>query len=134
MNLTVNRMCFACGESNPIGLRLRFRQEGERYVTGFRPGEQHQGYAGIVHGGIISTLLDEAMARMLWAQGRPALTADFQVRFRRGVKVGEELTVRAWVASEKRRLICTEAEVVDSRDEPVAWAKATFLVEQQRAE
>ena len=53
--------CFGCGESNPIGLRLKYRREGDRLRTEFMPGDDHQGWPGIVHGGIIASLLYEVM-------------------------------------------------------------------------
>ena len=55
-------MCFACGQKNPIGLKLSFRREGETVKTEFTPGELHQVWHGVVHGWIINTILDEAMA------------------------------------------------------------------------
>jgi hypothetical protein len=55
-----SRMCFVCGIENPIGLKLKFYTDDEgRCIARFRPKPQHQGYPGQLHGGIISTLLDE---------------------------------------------------------------------------
>jgi acyl-coenzyme A thioesterase PaaI-like protein len=55
-----SRMCFVCGVDNPIGLHLSFYTDDEgQTVARFRPGPEHQGYPGHLHGGIISTLLDE---------------------------------------------------------------------------
>jgi acyl-coenzyme A thioesterase PaaI-like protein len=55
-----SRMCFVCGIDNPIGLKLKFYTDDEgRCIARFRPGPEHQGYPGYLHGGIISALLDE---------------------------------------------------------------------------
>jgi acyl-coenzyme A thioesterase PaaI-like protein len=55
-----SRMCFLCGINNPIGLKLKFCTDGEdRCIARFRPGQEHQGYPGQLHGGIISALLDD---------------------------------------------------------------------------
>ena len=62
----VNRVAvssgFGCGDDNPIGLRLRFTPSGEGVKASFIPSAEHQGFQEVVHGGIISTVLDEAMA------------------------------------------------------------------------
>ena len=55
------RFCYACGDLNPIGLRLRFHMEDDWAVAAFEARREHQGYPGFIHGGIVSTLLDEAM-------------------------------------------------------------------------
>src|SRR5688500_12117637 len=74
--------CFGCGDENPIGLRLRFAPVGDGVRASFIPGPEHQGFDNVIHGGIISTVLDEAMA---WATARAgfwAVTGEMQVRFR----------------------------------------------------
>ena len=87
MRLETNKHCFACGVENPIGLKLEFRFEprpdgGEDYVTEFTPRREHQGYVGMTHGGIITTVLDEVMARLAWVKDIPAITAKMEVRLR----------------------------------------------------
>ena len=79
--------CFVCGESNPIGLRLRFETDGRMVQTRFVPRPEHIGFKQTVHGGLIATLLDEAM---VWACAvqtkRFAFCADLNVRFLNPVK------------------------------------------------
>ena len=55
-------MCFVCGVNNPIGLHLDFWMDGEQVWTDFTPGREHQGYPGVMHGGLVATLLDESWA------------------------------------------------------------------------
>jgi acyl-coenzyme A thioesterase PaaI-like protein len=60
-----SRMCFVCGIDNPIGLHLKFYTDDEgRCIARFQPKAEHQGFPGQLHGGLISTLLDEAMGRV----------------------------------------------------------------------
>jgi acyl-coenzyme A thioesterase PaaI-like protein len=68
-------MCFVCGIENPMGLKLKFYTDDKgRCIGRFQPPPEHQGYPGQLHGGLISTLLDETMGRVLTAFGRlPAL-------------------------------------------------------------
>lgn len=87
--------CFVCGPQNPIGLRLRFSPQGPGVVAEFVPGEEHVGWEGVIHGGLIAAVLDDAMAN-IWAwRGTPAVTTSISVRFRRPVRPGERLQVFA---------------------------------------
>ena len=63
------RLCFACGEDNPIGLRLKPVYDGEKVTAEFTPTEHHQGWLNITHGGILYTLLDEVAAYTILCHG-----------------------------------------------------------------
>ncbi len=118
--------CFVCGPDNPTGLRLRFSREGEAVVAEFVPREEHVGWEGVVHGGILSAVLDDAMGNVFYLRGYQALTARMEVRFRRPVRPGDRLSVRAWLAGEDDRTLTTRAEL--ARDgEVVCSAEAVFV-------
>lgn len=120
-------LCFACGPNNPIGLKLKFAFEGDRYVTRFTPRLEHQGYEGITHGGILSTVLDEAMAKLVYEKGCLAVTTDLRIRLRKAVQTGEELTVSGWIVSEGRRTIECAAEARNPKGEVVAEAEGRMV-------
>ena len=86
---------FGCGKNNPCGLRLTFRNQGDAVVTDFTPGGTHEGWPGIVHGGIISTLLYEVMENLAYRNGTVAMMRDLQVNFRRPAKIGKRITAVA---------------------------------------
>jgi acyl-coenzyme A thioesterase PaaI-like protein len=89
-----SRMCFLCGMENPIGLKLAFYTDDEgRCITRFRPREEHQGYPGHLHGGIISSLLDETMGRVLVHGDVWAITGRLEIRFAQPVPLDQELTI-----------------------------------------
>lgn len=89
-----SRMCFVCGIENSIGLKLRFYTDDQgRCITRFHPRPEHQGYPGHLHGGIISTLLDESMGRVLTSQGVFALTGRLNIKFGKPVPLDQELTI-----------------------------------------
>lgn len=118
--------CFVCGPENPVGLRLRFRQEGQAVAAEFVPREEHVGWQGVVHGGILAAVLDDAMGNVFYLRGYQALTARMEVRFRRPVRPGDRLRVRAWVAAEDGRTITARAEL--ERDgEVVCSGEGVFL-------
>lgn len=119
--------CFACGPSNPIGLRLRFEKRDGEYVCRFTPGREHQGYVGITHGGILATLLDEAMARFAWVEGRRVVTVEMNLRLRLPAKTGEELVVTGRITAEDRRTITCSAEARDPEGRIVAEANGRMI-------
>ena len=119
--------CFACGQQNPIGLRLRFTAEGEGIRAEFTPGPQYQGYEGIVHGGIMAAALDDAMANLFHLRGQEALTARIEVRFRREAPVGQRLIVAARITRERGRMFSAEATLTLADGTPVADATGTFV-------
>jgi len=107
-----NDYCFACGELNPMGLHLKFSQEGERLRASCRPGVHHQGYEGIVHGGIIGTILDDVMSNLVARlTGETTVTAELKVRLRRPAKVEQALVAEAEMVEHRDRLYQARATV-----------------------
>jgi len=119
--------CFVCGKSNPIGLKLDFAVEGDEYVTYFTPAKEHQGWVGIVHGGIVSTVLDEVMTRSVHVRGISAVTGEISVRFRKPTPVGKRLRFAGRVESENGRVISCSARATDEDGMPLAEATAKII-------
>jgi len=119
--------CFACGEQNPIGLKLKFRWVGDDYVTDFTARPEYAGWAGIVHGGLLATVLDEVMARLIWEKGHQAITAKLQVRFHEPLKIGETVTVAGRIIRTAGRGVKTRAEARRSDGTVVAEASAISI-------
>ena len=61
ISITISDLCFGCGQNNPIGLKLKFKWDGKTAKAEFTPNKFHQGWSDIIHGGITTTILDEAM-------------------------------------------------------------------------
>ena len=120
--------CFACGPNNARGLRLQFQiDEDGRMTAEWTPEAEFEGYQGIVHGGIVSTVLDEAMAKVVASTGSQALTAELRVRYRKQVSSGDPVLVRGWIQSRNKRMIHTEASLIDSSGAELAHAWGVFL-------
>jgi len=103
--------CFVCGSDNPIGMKLTFTATEGRYSTTFTPGPEYQSYDGVMHGGLVSTVLDEVMGRYVYAQGFRAVTAKLEVRFRQPTPIGQPVTATAWETGRKRQLWEMAAEL-----------------------
>jgi len=127
VRLDIGDMCFACGKGNPIGLKLDFRFEGEEYVTEFEVRPEYQGWAGIVHGGLLATVLDESMARLLWEKELNAITGRLNVRYHDRLSVGESVTVRARITKQRSPLVETSAEAAKADGTVVAEATAVSM-------
>ena len=121
-------MCFGCGPDNPIGLKLDFKQDDKTARAEFTPNESHQGWSGIVHGGIICCILDEAMSYAPYFEGIPCLTAKMAVRIRRPAPIDEPLIVTSSITNKSRRLIETRADIALKDGTPVAESTATMFV------
>lgn len=119
--------CFACGALNPQGLHLSFKKEAGKVTALFFPQKIHQGYADIIHGGIITTVLDEAMVKACILNGINAVTAEISVRFRKPLMAGDSCTVEAWIVSENPRLIEAESLMKDREGNTVATARAKLI-------
>jgi len=124
----VNQWCFVCGKENPIGLQLTFIEKDESYITTFTAGPQHQGYDGIMHGGLVSTILDEVMARYLYAQGFNAVTAKLEVRFRKPTPIGQQLTATGRVVGKRGNMYELVSEITLPDGTITAQGKATVAV------
>ena len=111
VNIDRNELCFGCGKDNPIGLKLDFKWEGKTARAEFTPTEFYQGWAGIVHGGIISSLLDEAMAYAAIFEGMHCITAKIETRIKRPARVNEPLIITSSVTKKSRKLIETKASI-----------------------
>ena len=103
--------CFACGEANPVGLHLHFHIENERFITKKIVPREYHSYTGVVHGGIVTTMLDEAMGGYLYEQGEKAVTARIEVRYRQPTPVDKELTITGWVESRRRNFVEMKATI-----------------------
>ncbi len=107
-----SRMCFVCGIENPIGLGLFFYTDDKgRCITRFRPKPEHQGYPGHLHGGIISTLLDETMGRVLTPQNVWAMTGRLEIKFIKPVPLDRELTVIGELIRDRSRGYEAQGEI-----------------------
>jgi len=127
--------CFGCGGANADGMKLTFVQDNEkrRIVGRFVLGERFQGGGGIGHGGIIATLLDEAMGKVCRFREVRAVTAEMSVQYLRPVSVQEEILVEGWEESEpKGRNLFHVGEIRNLAGDILARGKARFVIVGER--
>lgn len=121
--------CFVCGENNPNGLRLSFEIDRERQTlkSTFIASPTFQGWEGIVHGGIISTLLDEATAKLIYELGYQAVTASLEIRFKKPAPILEPLSIYGEITEISKRLIRAKAHVAKKDGTILATGISTCL-------
>jgi uncharacterized protein (TIGR00369 family) len=122
-----DHFCFVCGEKNPIGLHLSFSLHDGKITTEFVPEKIHQGYKDIVHGGIISALLDETMVKAALLQGMPAVTAEISIRFKNPLVSGEKVLVEASIVNMHRKIIETSVVAKKADNTIIAEGRAKLL-------
>ncbi len=98
--ITHHELCFGCGQVNLFGLQVELAREGDRVAGRFFAKQDHQGPPGIVHGGIVATALDEAMALLVHDSQISALTRRLEVDLLRPAPIGTFLNLTAWMADE----------------------------------
>jgi acyl-coenzyme A thioesterase PaaI-like protein len=120
--------CFVCGEDNLRGLHVEFAASaGGKATAAWRAPEECEGFPGIVHGGIVATLLDEAMAKAVAATGSHAFTCELRIRLRRHVRTEEMLEISGCVTARHKRKLEAEASIRDATGQELAHAWAAFL-------
>ena len=120
--------CFACGELNEIGLHLKLNLEPGICWTELELPRRFEGWEGIVHGGILCTILDEVMAWSLVASDNWGVTARMSVDFRKPVTVGRAIRAEGWITESRRRIHATAGRILDSASGvELALAQATYV-------
>jgi HAD superfamily hydrolase (TIGR01509 family) len=120
------QFCFACSQQNPIGLKLKPVQDGDKVTAEFTAGKFHQGWGNIVHGGILYTLLDEVTAYAMLCRGiELGVTAKSEIRFRQLTPINQPIRASAWVTRLTKRLVEVRGEL--SLKDGTAIVEGDFL-------
>lgn len=127
---SANHNCFGCSQTNPAGLRMRFFTDGNAVTSRVAVPEHLCGWSHIVHGGVLTAILDEIMSwAAIFLLKRIALTRSITVEFIKPVKVGQELRAEGRVnRTDGANDAVTEAVLVDVAGEVCARATAAFKI------
>ena len=131
---SAHNRCFGCGQANANGLRLEFLLASDGAVVSLPiVPEAFEGHPGYVHGGIIATLLDEAMSKAVRALGRPSMTRKMEVEYLRPVPSGAPLRIEGRVVRNEGRKHWAEAVVVNAEETALARGQGLFIEIQPKA-
>jgi uncharacterized protein (TIGR00369 family) len=120
--------CWGCGVDNPIGLKLKFKREGDIARAEFTPNENHQGWPGYIHGGIINALLDEAVAYPAYFAGYYCVTAKMEARFKKSAAPGQRLLITSRISTMRDKVLEADADVKLEDGTLIAQGKATLFI------
>lgn len=127
---SVDKKCFACGSENPHGLRMCFESNGLQIRSKLVVQQAFRGWSNLIHGGILSTILDEAMSwTVITFTGKFMLTRSMTVTFKKPVRVGTALTVTGHIkerSSERKALVV--AEIFDEEGDLCAVSEGDFAL------
>jgi len=121
--------CFACGKNNPEGMRLRFTYDEDRdcFISRFRLGKRYTGPPGHCHGGIIATILDEAMGKVNKLRQVIALTSEITIHYLKPVPLNKPLRVESREVKVSGRQHINMAEILNRKGEVLARGRGLFI-------
>lgn len=121
--------CFACGKNNAEGMHLRFsyHEESQRFISRFRLSRRYTGPPGHAHGGVIATILDEAMGKVNKIHNVVALTSEINVQYLKPVPLNRSLRVEAHAVRVRGRRHVNAAQILNERGEVLASSRGTFI-------
>src|SRR2546421_6352795 len=123
-------LCFACGKDNPAGMHLKFSLDKERrhFVSQFRLSKRYTGPPGYCHGGIIATILDDAMSKLNKLRDVIAATSQLRIEYIRPVPLHTPLRVESRELSKRGRRLTHTAEIVDQKGSVLARGRGVFVI------
>lgn len=124
--------CFVCGKDNPIGIKAKFIAKEGYASSELVLSREYQGWSGIIHGGIIAALLDEASVYAGNSLGYNTVTAELKIRYKKPLPPGEKFLVEAEAKVVKSKLIMTRAILRDSKGDTVAEAEGKLIAKEKR--
>ncbi|MGI8562878.1 MAG: PaaI family thioesterase [Candidatus Dormibacter sp.] len=104
MDVTYDHQCFGCGANNPQGLQMRFEPLSGESVCEYVVPQRYQSWEGMIHGGVVALMLDEAVGWAAWHADRPGVTGKLEVRYRQALKSGERIRVVGRIDRARRSL------------------------------
>jgi acyl-coenzyme A thioesterase PaaI-like protein len=123
-------MGFVCGKTNPLGLQLTFHLEEDICRAAFTPADDHCGFDGITHGGIIISAMDDVMANWIYMKDIRAYTAKCEIRKKCYLQTGTAVVLEGHCVKNRGRLIVMHGKMTRTdTQEVVAETEASFLVE-----
>ena len=127
-----HRFCLMCGQENPLSFGLKFKKNGDGAVSAtFKGNSNLQGYTGVMHGGVLSALLDTAMAQCLLHQDIEAVTGELNVRYLEQVDCEGTLDIKAWIDSSLPPLYHLKSQIRIG-NKIVCKGKARFMQREHR--
>lgn len=128
----VYNYCFVCGKDNPKGLQIEFKAKDGKSYAEATLSKEYEGYSGIIHGGIIASLLDEACVYAANSLGFHTVTVELKVRFKKPVQPEQRIIIQAEANHLKSKLIQANAVVKNIENETIAEAEGKLIIRERK--
>lgn len=130
MEVQDDHYCIVCGKENPIGFKLDFKvdSEAKKAKVLLKISKNFQGWNGIVHGGIIATLLDEVGVYAATPLGKNMVTAEINIKYKKPVPIEKELLLEGEVTEVKRGKIIYVKAKITHKETLLAYSEAKILL------
>jgi len=121
--------CFGCCPENPIGLHMEFYEDGDDIISFWNPQEHYQGWIGTMHGGILSTIIDEIAGWVVFRKLQTSgMTTRLDVKYKHPVLTSEnQLTVVAHIREQHRQMVFIDAKIMNSQGEVCVEGSAIYF-------
>ena len=133
-NIEDDQYCFVCGKKNENGLRLEFFYNNNKIFARVVFDKRFQGWKDVVHGGLVSTVLDEAMAKITGYLGYYCVTAEINIKFKNPVSVGKEYVVEGEIIERRGKIFFTKSCLKDISGNVFALANGKMFLIKDRSE
>ena len=127
MKLNDAGVCFVCGKSNKYGLKLNYRIENRKFLAELSLDKKFVGFKDIIHGGILASLLDEAMGNLAFKLGYNCVSVNLNINLRHFVKPNEKLFLKGEILGEEGKKIRAKSEIRNDKDEVMADATGLLI-------
>jgi len=120
--------CFGCSQKNPIGLQLQFEYTGDTAQTSLTPKKEYEGFPGVLHGGIVSTIIDEVMAKVTEHKNIFAVTVEMNVKFLKKTPIEKPITAKAELVDRRKKFLYLKAEILNEDGEKTAQGTGKYYM------
>ena len=120
--------CFVCGKKNKSGLQLEFSYKNNKTIARIVFDKRFQGWKDVVHGGLVSTVLDEAMAKITGFYGYYCVTAEINIKFKKPVLINKEYIIEGKIVKQRGKIFFTNSLIKNYNNEIFAIADAKMFV------
>ena len=126
--------CFGCAPTNPIGLKLEFAAAHRQCTSRFSLGPDYESYPGVIHGGIVATILDETLAQAVYRHGNvSAFTVGLRVRYGHPMKTNIPYVAIGEIIRANNTLIRASGRIEHDTGELIAAAVGSFYLMSEEA-
>ncbi len=125
-----NGNCFGCSQDNPVGLQMKFFAGKDKVVSDLVISPHLCGWNQFVHGGVLTTILDEVMS---WSAMHflkcMVVTKNIEIKFLKPALVDEPLQASGWIKKKtSRREVIMEGSIRDKAGKDCVRAEAAFAI------